>query len=328
MDQNIPRKGAGHLKMLAPQPSKQANFCDACVCLSVLIVPIAITLWYLYSPRYDALIDIAALKKDYQDNVFGQHLVELVVLKAVPDFLNNTNPKKPLVLSFHGWTGGGKNHVSQILVRNIYPGVDKRKKCVQSFDVSYHFSQEENIVKEKLKQRIYGTVKQCERAIFIFDEMDKMPPGLIDVIKPYLDYYEELDGLSFRKCIFIFLSNTGGEKLTELAMEFWRNHKVREDIKLLDVESHLSRHAFNKKSGFWHSSLIDRNLIDVFVPFFPLEMKHVKMCVRAELRQRGRTIDEELVSKIAEEMSYHPEKERIFSVKGCKTVATKISLYL
>ncbi|XP_077140600.1 torsin-1A-like isoform X4 [Ranitomeya variabilis] len=226
MDQNIPRKGAGHLKMLAPQPSKQANFCDACVCLSVLIVPIAITLWYLYSPRYDALIDIAALKKDYQDNVFGQHLVELVVLKAVPDFLNNTNPKKPLVLSFHGWTGGGKNHVSQILVRNIYPGVDKRKKCVQSFDVSYHFSQEENIVKEKLKQRIYGTVKQCERAIFIFDEMDKMPPGLIDVIKPYLDYYEELDGLSFRKCIFIFLSNTGGEKLTELAMEFWRNHKV------------------------------------------------------------------------------------------------------
>ncbi|XP_073496212.1 torsin-1A-like isoform X2 [Phyllobates terribilis] len=310
--------------------SNQANrdSCEACICLSVLIVPIAIALWYLYSPRYDTLIDIAALKKDYRDNVFGQQLVELVVLKAVPDFLNNTNPKKPLVLSFHGWTGGGKNHVSQILVRNIYPAVNRRKKCVQSFDVTHHFSQEENIVKEKLKQRIYETVKQCERTIFIFDEMDKMPPGLIDVIKPYLDYYDELDGLSFRKCIFIFLSNTGGEKLTELALEFWRNNKEREDIKLSEVENHLSRHSFNKKSGFWHSSLIDRNLIDVFVPFFPLEVKHVKMCVRAELRQRGRTIDEELVSKIAEEMSYHPEKERVFSVKGCKTVATKISLYL
>ncbi|CAJ0936442.1 unnamed protein product [Ranitomeya imitator] len=202
-----------------------------------------------------------ALKKDYQDNVFGQHLVELVVLKAVPDFLNNPNPKKPLVLSFHGWTGGGKNHVSQTLVRNIYPRVDKRKKCVQSFDVAYHFSQEENIVKEMLKQRIYETVKECERAIFIFDEMDKMPPGLIDVIKPYLDYYEELDGLSFRKCIFIFLSNTGGEKLTELAIEFWRNHKEREDIKLSDVESHLSRHAFNKKNVMGHelSKECDKN---------------------------------------------------------------------
>ncbi|KAM4021331.1 torsin-1A-like isoform 1-T1 [Anomaloglossus baeobatrachus] len=311
-----------------PSKKEEIDYCALCVCLSIIIVPIGIVLWYIFSPSYAAPVNIAALEQDYRDNVFGQHLVELVVLKAVPDFLNNTDPKKPLVLSFHGWTGGGKNHVSQILARNIYPAVEQRKKCVQSFDVTHHFSQEESIVKEKLKERIYKTVEHCERTIFIFDEMDKMPPGLIDVIKPYLDHREELDGISFRKCIFIFLSNTGGEMLTELAMEFWRNKKKREDIKLSDVESHLSRHAFNKKSGFWHSSLIDRNLIDVFVPFFPLEMKHVKMCVRAELRQRGRAMDEELVTKIAEEMSYHPEKERVFSVKGCKTVATKISLYL
>lgn len=41
--------------------------------------------------------------------------------------------------------------------------------------------------------------------MFIFDEMDKMHPGLIDSIKPYLDYYEKLDGISYRKAIFIFL---------------------------------------------------------------------------------------------------------------------------
>lgn len=310
-----------------PQPARK-DCLDICVCLSVLIVPIAIVLCYFYMPGYHAPMDIADLKKDYADNVFGQHLVALVVLKAVPDFVNNTNPKKPLVLSFHGWTGGGKNHVSHILVRNIYPSLDQRKKCVQLFDVTHHFSQEENVVKKRLKERIHGTVKQCERAIFIFDEMDKVPPGIIDVIKPFLDNYEEVDGLSFRKCIFIFLSNTGGEKLTELALEFWRNKMKREDIKLSDVESHLSKHAFNKKSGFWHSSLIDRNLIDVFVPFFPLEEEHVKMCVRAELRQRGITIDEELVAAIAAEMSYHPEDERVYSVKGCKTVATKVSLFL
>ncbi|KAM3912283.1 torsin-1A-like [Leptodactylus fuscus] len=288
-----------------------------------------LAVWVSYYTRnYNTPMDITALKKDYNDNVFGQHLVSPVILKAVPDFWNNTNPKKPLVLSFHGWTGGGKNHVSQILVRNLYPVKTEKNKCVQLFDVTYHFSQEEKMAKYNIKQQIHRTVQQCERAIFIFDEMDKMPPGLIDVIKPYLDNYEELDGLSFRKCIFIFLSNTGGEKLTELALQFWRDKKKREDIKLSDVESHLSKHAFNKKSGFWHSSLIDRNLIDVFVPFFPLEEKHVKMCVRAELHQRGRAVDEELVNKISAEMSYYPEKERVYSVKGCKTVATKISLYV
>lgn len=41
--------------------------------------------------------------------------------------------------------------------------------------------------------------------MFIFDEMDKMHPGLIDGIKPYLDYYDKLDGVSYRKSIFIFL---------------------------------------------------------------------------------------------------------------------------
>ncbi|XP_075690291.1 torsin-1A-like [Rhinoderma darwinii] len=300
-----------------------------CICLTIFMVFVAFaTYWFIYRGSDDTPMDVTALEKDYYNNVFGQHLVALVILKAVPDFLNNTNPKKPLVLSFHGWTGGGKNHVSQILARNIYPAEDKRKKCVQLFDVTHHFSQHENIVKNSLKQRIHETVKQCKQATFIFDEMDKMPPGLIDVIKPYLDNYEELDGLSFRKCIFIFLSNAGGEKLNELVLDFWRNKKKREDIKLFDVESHLSKQAFNKKSGFWHSCLIDRNLIDVFVPFLPLEEKHVKMCVRAELRQRGRSIDEELVTKIAKEMSYHPEEERVFSVKGCKTVATKVSLYL
>ena len=41
--------------------------------------------------------------------------------------------------------------------------------------------------------------------MFIFDEMDKMQPGLIDSIKPYLDNYEKLDGVSYRQAIFIFL---------------------------------------------------------------------------------------------------------------------------
>lgn len=41
--------------------------------------------------------------------------------------------------------------------------------------------------------------------MFIFDEMDKMHPGLIDGIKPYLDFYDNLNGVSYRKAIFIFL---------------------------------------------------------------------------------------------------------------------------
>ncbi len=43
------------------------------------------------------------------------------------------------------------------------------------------------------------------RSMFIFDEMDKMQPQLIDTIKPFLDYNARVDGVSFRNAIFIFL---------------------------------------------------------------------------------------------------------------------------
>lgn len=79
--------------------------------------------------------------------------------------------------------------------------------------------------------------------------------------------------------------------------------------------------------GFWHSSLIDRNLIDYFVPFLPLEYKHLKMCIRVEMQSRGFEIDEDIVTKVADEMTFFPKEERVFSDKGCKTVFTKLDYY-
>ncbi|KAG8141977.1 hypothetical protein E2320_006622 [Naja naja] len=164
--------------------------------------------------------------------------------------------------------------------------------------------------------------------------MDKLHPGLIDAIKPFLDYYELIDGVSYRRAIFIFLrcrqtchlnDNAGGDLITRVTLEFWRNGREREEIQLKDLEAVLSLGVFNNRnSGLWHSSLIDRNLIDYFVPFLPLEYKHVKMCIRAEMKSRGNAIDEEIVEKVAGEMTFFPKEEKIYSDKGCKTVQTKL----
>lgn len=61
------------------------------------------------------------------------------------------------------------------------------------------------LFQEQLQNWIRGNVSVCPHSVFIFDEMDKMHPGLIDAIKPFLDYYEQVDGVSYRKAIFIFL---------------------------------------------------------------------------------------------------------------------------
>ncbi|KAJ6652274.1 hypothetical protein lerEdw1_012760 [Lerista edwardsae] len=290
----------------------------------------------------------AVLEEDLDRKLFGQHLVKRVVVKAVAGFLNNPSPKKPLTLSLHGWTGTGKNFVSKIIAENIYDS-GLNSKYVHQFVSTLHFPHRQNVTqyKDQLQSWIRGNVTACARSIFIFDEMDKMHAGLIDSIKPFLDYYEELDGVSYRKAIFIFLSfllcadqalakdsfavfssNAGAEKITEVALDFWRQGKRREELGLRDLEGSVAVSVFNNKnSGFWHSSLIDRNLIDYFVPFLPLEYKHVKMCIRVELESRGYVIDEDIVDRVASEMTYFPKEERIYSDKGCKTVYTKLDFY-
>uniref|UniRef100_A0A8B9EW11 Torsin-1A n=1 Tax=Anser cygnoides TaxID=8845 RepID=A0A8B9EW11_ANSCY len=269
------------------------------------------------------------LQENLDRKLFGQHLVSKVVVKAVKGFLNNENAKKPLTLSLHGWTGTGKNFVSKIIAESIYKK-GLKSKYVHQFVATLHFphAQDINIYKDQLQSWIRGNVSICPRSLFIFDEMDKMHAGLIDSIKPFLDYYELLDGVSYRKAIFIFLSNAGAEKITELALDFWRNGRAREDIELTDIQNALSVSVFNNKnSGFWHSTLIDKNLIDYFVPFLPLEYKHVKMCVRVEIKSRGYTVDEDILTRIADEMTYFPREERIYSDKGCKTVDAKLDYY-
>ncbi|XP_068887846.1 torsin-1B isoform X1 [Aphelocoma coerulescens] len=274
-------------------------------------------------------LNFRALKAQLDNRLFGQHLAKDVVLKAVLGFSNNPSPKKPLILSMHGWSGTGKNFLSQILAEQVHPA-GLRSKFVHLFLATLHFPHQDQVklYKEQLQNWIRGNVSACPSSVFIFDEMDKMHPGIIDAIKPFLDYYEEVDGVSYRKAIFIFLSNAGGDLINKAALDFWTSGKRREDIQLKDLEHSLSVGVFNNKnSGLWHTSIIDKYLIDYFVPFLPLEQKHVKMCVRAEMTARGYVVDENIVQAVVEEMTYFPKEQKIYSDKGCKTVQAKLDIH-
>ncbi|XP_039717673.1 torsin-1A isoform X2 [Pteropus medius] len=190
------------------------------------------------------------LQKDLDSKLFGQHLAKKVILNGVSGFISNPKPKKPLTLSLHGWTGTGKNFVSKIIAENIYEG-GLNSDYVHLFVATLHFPHASNVTlyKDQLQLWIRGNVSACARSIFIFDEMDKMHAGLIDAIKPFLDYYDNLDGVSYQKAIFIFLSNAGAERITDVALEFWRSGKQREEIQLRDMEHALSVSAFNNKNN-------------------------------------------------------------------------------
>lgn len=161
-------------------------------------------------------------------------------------------------------------------------------------------------------------------------------------------------------------SNAGGDKITEIALDYWRRLKRREDIPVEELQDLLSEDIFRNPNseystscvcvsslqaapqsmkqccllsmlmakpsvlslpgGFFQSQLIQKNLIDYFIPFLPLEYKHVKQCVREELRAQGHPEEEDLITEIASAMADYPSEERLYSRKGCKTVASRVAL--
>ncbi|XP_051961157.1 torsin-1A-like [Xyrauchen texanus] len=275
--------------------------------------------------------DPKRLEEDLRRSLYGQHIASEVILKAVSSFMTDSNPNKPLVLSFHGTSGVGKNHVAKIIAKNIYKkGEESTHVSTFISELDFPHDQMTDQNSAKLKEWIHKKVSGFPRSMFIFDEMDKMNPKIIETIKPYLDYNPHLNGVSYRNAIFIFLSNAGGQVITDLTLDFWRNGKQREEIRInsKELEMQIVQNVFNaKNSGFQHSSLLDHHLIDHFIPFLPLELKHVRQCVLSEMAHLKMTEDFDLADKVARDMPFFPSGEKIFAVKGCKSVRQKLVLY-
>ncbi|XP_063000495.1 prosalusin isoform X2 [Elgaria multicarinata webbii] len=150
--------------------------------------------------------DLSGLECDLAINLVGQHLARQLVMKGLKEFVHDRDPVKPLVLSFHGWTGTGKTYVSSLIVRYLFRA-GLRSVYVHQFSPMVHFPHLEQIeqYKSDLKNWIQGNLTRCGRSVFLFDEMDKMHPGLIDVIIPFLGPSWVVFGTNYRKAIFIFI---------------------------------------------------------------------------------------------------------------------------
>lgn len=77
------------------------------------------------------------------------------------------------------------------------------------------------------------------------------------------------------------------------------------------------------------SDVIVSHMITAYVPFLPLERKHIRQCIKdvlvAQKYYKRKDIPEGDVRKIANQLTYFPADEEIFSVNGCKRVQEKVA---
>ncbi|KAL0275504.1 UNVERIFIED_CONTAM: hypothetical protein PYX00_003333 [Menopon gallinae] len=253
------------------------------------------------------------LQSKLRNDLFGQHIVHDKLIAVLKSHFSN-KPQKPLVISMHGWTGGGKNYVSKIKYVHMFSGR-------LHFPLSSQAAVEEYTV--NLQNWIRGNVSECPRSIFIFDEVDKLPAELVEAMKPFFDYHSSIDSIDFRQSIFIFLSNMGGNVITKTYMDLWNDGVPRERMEYVTFERVLRKLLYNTAGYFEKSAVLEDHLITLFLPFLPLERRHVAMCVEKEMERLRLRPNEQDVENILDQMEFFQDK---FSVSGCKRVNDLVAM--
>jgi ATP-dependent Clp protease ATP-binding subunit ClpA len=269
--------------------------------------------------------DILSLKEKLENKLFGQHIVQDKMFKAIASHYENIEKsKKPLVMTFHGKQGTGKNYVASMIAEAIF---EKGTKS-QYFHL-FHGSQYEGGDRvyehqREIKKEIFDAVEKCPYSVFVFDEVDKMPPKIFNTITSVLDHHGIVRGKDFTKSIFIFLTNYGGDEITKILYQLVKfDGLFREETKLHHFESIVRNDVFHQEGGLQESNLIKSAVIDFYLPFLPLEKKHVKKCIEAEYINFGREyVTEDMVKEIMNYVGFHEDTS--FSHTGCKTVYAKV----
>ncbi|XP_043281360.1 torsin-1A-like [Venturia canescens] len=279
-------------------------------------------------------INVTELQRQLASRLYGQHIVQETVVRALRGYKATQNPAKALVMSFHGPTGTGKNYVSSIITSTFLKHGTK-SKFFQLFSGSIFSQSRLEEHKEFIKNTLVETLQQCERSIFVFDEVHKMPEGLLEILQPFLDYAQPVFleyksrqiRLNSNKAIFIFLTNASGSKILDQMLKFWIEGKKRKEMKLHHFESLISSNAVTENGGFLNSSAIQSSLIDYYVPFLPLEEEHVKLCMRDAFESDeypdppSSLMEQDVLSTVI----YGPPPYNIYATGGCKRLETKVN---
>ncbi|XP_017470642.1 PREDICTED: torsin-like protein [Rhagoletis zephyria] len=271
--------------------------------------------------------DIGELRRTLTEKLYGQHIVIQQLISALEAHLNpHSSSRKPLVMSFHGTPGTGKNYVADMIAEALYEkGVNSR--FIHKYRGRLDFSIDNDV--NKYNYRIYSDVTKgindCPLSLFIFDEVDKMPQGVFESLTSLVDYNGLPDNLSGSKAIFIFISNTAGVQISHQLAKMLKNGAMRENIKLSAFEQVLEKVSYNIEGGLKKAGLIEKHVIDHYLPFLPLEKQHVLKCIAAEFKKWGRNPKEGVIESLLQDVITYDREHGLFATSGCKTIEKKVA---
>ncbi|BFZ15121.1 hypothetical protein BsWGS_18160 [Bradybaena similaris] len=289
--------------------------------------------------------NMTGLISNLNEKLYGQHLASSKVLELIGSHVKSENPSKALVLSFHGPVGVGKTYVSQTIAKNMYmDGLHSKFVHLISAVRDFPFEGNMPVYKDQLWAWIEGNITECGRSMFIFEEVDKLPAGFLDVLVPFIEYHSNHQRQKYSKTIFILISNTGSSDIIKATSDHRRSGKSRKTLDYSELDNAIKQ-AINSETeyGLSASQLISRNLITALIPFLPLEAEHVTLCINdfiqgniqpsncprryfpGKYRPSKCIPSQEFIDEVLKLLTFSPKEEPLFSATGCKQAQQKIN---
>ncbi len=77
--------------------------------------------------------------------------------------------------------------------------------------------------------------------------------------------------------------------------------------------------------GMYHAAIIDSHLIDFYIPFLPLEKRHVLECVKTDFKEKNflqkSSEQNKYANDVLNQMNFEQFGSSRFSTTGCKRVS-------
>ncbi|XP_046577459.1 torsin-4A-like [Haliotis rubra] len=264
--------------------------------------------------------DVSDLKRDLRSKVYGQHLATEIIPDLINRYLTEMHQRssqKPLVISLHGWTGVGKNYVSKI-VSDFFPYTTVNKLLVP---LHFPHSSQDDVYAQQIPEWIETNITRCYINFVIFDEMDKASDGVLQGLNESVNMIVNQNATD-TPVIFLLLSNSKGAEINKHVFQLLSAGRHRDDITIDDFS-----HVFQTEKPLWYTKFVPQRVVDVFVPFLPLERYHTVQCIKKDIVKKGLNVDKKAVSDVVQEMSFFKlNSGKEFSHTGCKRVCLTKSI--
>lgn len=305
------------------------------VLLFVLVVCFGIMGYIYFQMSWCNVFDVDTVKLGHklEDNVFGQHIAVKTVVEVLEEFeknIRNNDRKRNLVLSFHGWTGIGKNYVSRFIAEAFYNA--KVSLYLGPLHLIDRYNSDVETGTMPITRWILGNITKCGVNVIIIDEIDKAEKHHLDGVQSAV---EALNKKSMMKSnsvlktspitVFILLSNSRASQINHFLFSQMLVERERDLIRKSEFD-----YIFEDGKSEWYDSMKAKGLIDVFVPFLPLAEGHVKQCIERNFVKKGRNPSDSLILSVMEELSFVDMggKSGQISLTGCKRVEDKVNLHI